>query len=86
MVKTKNVTKKGKKTEAKKEITEKGFKFNDNMQDDFNKDDITFSSTKIESVSDSLILREYERIYEPNGVFADSNDDEDTEVWEECMK
>ena len=80
IVKTKNVTKKGKKIEAKKDNTDKGFKFNDDMLDEFNKDDITFSSTKIESVSDTMILGEYERVYEPNGVYADSDDDEDTEV------
>ena len=81
--KKKKVSKKNNKKKAEKKNEDEGFVFSDTLLEGFDATEIDFSSTQIESLSDTLILKDYEKVYEPDNP---NNDNEEEEAEEEAME
>ena len=82
-IKKRKVPKKTGKNTVEKKDNNDGFVLTETMLEEFNSTDIDFSSTQIESLSDTLILKDYEDVYEPKSP---NNDNEEEEIVEEPME
>lgn len=63
--------------ENKKEAEDEGFKFHEDMLEEFISSEIDFTSTRNESLTDTMILKDYERVYEPENIPDDEDEEEE---------